>query len=97
MRLKEYGLNTYMYAPKDDALHRKLWRQMYDDVEKGWWKIYPVIIEIDLHVQRLGNQLLSLVSCVYISFTMLIMSNEFSYSILPCCQEFCFCNELLNL
>ena len=37
-RLKEYNLNTYMYAPKDDALHRKLWRQLYDDVEKGMWK-----------------------------------------------------------
>ncbi|XP_065071212.1 protein O-GlcNAcase-like [Rhopilema esculentum] len=33
-RLKEYGLNTYMYAPKDDAKHRKCWRELYLEQEQ---------------------------------------------------------------
>lgn len=28
--LSEFGLNTYMYAPKDDELQRKKWRELYD-------------------------------------------------------------------
>jgi protein O-GlcNAcase / histone acetyltransferase len=28
-----YGLNTYLYAPKDDLKHRALWRARYDEAE----------------------------------------------------------------
>ncbi|MGC9321147.1 MAG: beta-N-acetylglucosaminidase domain-containing protein [Kosmotogaceae bacterium] len=29
--LGEHGYNLYIYAPKDDQLHRKRWRDMYDE------------------------------------------------------------------
>jgi len=31
--LQQAGLNTYMYAPKDDLKHRALWRERYDGTE----------------------------------------------------------------
>lgn len=30
----EHNMNTYLYAPKDDAKHRELWRELYTDEEK---------------------------------------------------------------
>eukprot|EP00794_Sanderia_malayensis_P005325 gene5325-5994_t len=33
-RLGKLGLNTYVYAPKDDAKHRKNWRDEYMEIEK---------------------------------------------------------------
>ena len=33
--MKDLGLNTYMYGPKDDIKHRREWREKYTDVEKG--------------------------------------------------------------
>lgn len=42
------NLNTYMYAPKDDALHRKLWRQLYDDTEKGILHAENTFIKLSL-------------------------------------------------
>jgi protein O-GlcNAcase/histone acetyltransferase len=32
-RLKELGLNTYLYAPKDDLRHRARWRETYPPAE----------------------------------------------------------------
>jgi len=32
-RLARYKLNSYLYAPKDDAKHRSLWRELYTDDE----------------------------------------------------------------
>lgn len=32
-RMRDWGLNTYFYAPKDDLKHRALWRACYDDAE----------------------------------------------------------------
>lgn len=29
MKMKKFGLNTYMYAPKDDFKHRAYWRELY--------------------------------------------------------------------
>ena len=29
------GMNTYMYAPKDDAKHRAFWRDLYSVEEAG--------------------------------------------------------------
>lgn len=29
------GLNTYMYAPKDDYKHRACWRELYSVEEAG--------------------------------------------------------------
>ena len=31
--MKDWGLNTYLYAPKDDLKHRALWRETYSDAE----------------------------------------------------------------
>jgi protein O-GlcNAcase/histone acetyltransferase len=31
--MKEWGLNTYFYAPKDDLKHRALWREPYSESE----------------------------------------------------------------
>jgi protein O-GlcNAcase/histone acetyltransferase len=31
--MREWGLNTYLYAPKDDLKHRALWRESYDPAE----------------------------------------------------------------
>jgi len=31
--LQKWGMNTYMYAPKDDIKHRALWRELYDKAE----------------------------------------------------------------
>ena len=28
-RMKEFGMNTYLYAPKDDSKHRLYWRDLY--------------------------------------------------------------------
>lgn len=35
-RLKKYGMGVYIYAPKDDAKHRKKWRKKYHSFEKSW-------------------------------------------------------------
>ena len=34
------GMNTYMYAPKDDAKHRAFWRDLYSVEEAGRFKIF---------------------------------------------------------
>ncbi|XP_074601301.1 O-GlcNAcase [Brevipalpus obovatus] len=34
MKMKSFGLNTYIYAPKDDFKHRAYWRELYS-VEEG--------------------------------------------------------------
>src|SRR5262245_56179964 len=31
--LSKWGLNTYLYAPKDDLKHRALWRSLYTEGE----------------------------------------------------------------
>ncbi len=30
-----FGLNTYVYAPKDDAKHRSRWRDLYSSEESS--------------------------------------------------------------
>lgn len=32
-QMSDWGLNTYMYSPKDDLKHRTLWRETYDPTE----------------------------------------------------------------
>ncbi|EDV20047.1 uncharacterized protein TRIADDRAFT_1311, partial [Trichoplax adhaerens] len=32
-RLKKWGLNTYIYGPKDDYKHRSAWRDLYTETE----------------------------------------------------------------
>lgn len=34
-RLRRWGLNCYMYAPKDELKHRLLWREPYTEHEAG--------------------------------------------------------------
>ena len=31
--MQNWGLNTYLYAPKDDLKHRMRWRELYDETE----------------------------------------------------------------
>lgn len=33
--MNRIGLNTYMYAPKDDCKHRAFWRDLYSVEEAG--------------------------------------------------------------
>ncbi len=33
--MKSWGMNTYLYAPKDDLKHRLLWRELYSEREAG--------------------------------------------------------------
>lgn len=33
-RMKALGLNTYLYAPKDDIKHRAMWRDLYNEEEQ---------------------------------------------------------------
>lgn len=35
IRLKKWGLNTYIYGPKDDYKHRSAWRDLYTKTEAG--------------------------------------------------------------
>jgi protein O-GlcNAcase/histone acetyltransferase len=37
-RMSEWGLNTYLYAPKDDLHHRAIWRELYPPPEAGGLK-----------------------------------------------------------
>ena len=32
-RMAQWGMNTYLYAPKDDRWHRQLWREPYPEAE----------------------------------------------------------------
>jgi len=34
-RLRRWGLNCYVYAPKDELKHRLLWREPYTEHEAG--------------------------------------------------------------
>uniref|UniRef100_A0A3Q2XBH4 Si:dkey-183c6.8 n=1 Tax=Hippocampus comes TaxID=109280 RepID=A0A3Q2XBH4_HIPCM len=34
-RMQNWGLNTYLYGPKDDLKHRLLWREVYSPEEEG--------------------------------------------------------------
>lgn len=34
-RMERWGLNTYLYGPKDDLKHRLLWREVYSPEEEG--------------------------------------------------------------
>ncbi len=36
--LKQFGLNTYLFAPKDDLKHRVLWRELLDEAEAAAFK-----------------------------------------------------------
>ena len=31
--MKSWGMNTYLYAPKDDLKHRLFWRELYSERE----------------------------------------------------------------
>lgn len=37
-RLRNFKLNAFMYAPKDDAKHRAKWRQLYSEIEAAQLK-----------------------------------------------------------
>jgi len=34
-RMQRFGMNTYLYAPKDDYKHRLEWRELYTEQECG--------------------------------------------------------------
>lgn len=38
--MKQFGMNTYLYAPKDDVKHRAYWRDLYTVEEAGMvWSV----------------------------------------------------------
>jgi len=41
--MQRFGMNTYLYAPKDDYKHRLDWRELYTDEQASMYQ----------HVQRL--------------------------------------------
>ena len=45
--MQKMGLNTYMYAPKDDCKHRAHWRDLYSVEEAGEKDFYCAL---PLHV-----------------------------------------------
>ncbi|KAI3376551.1 hypothetical protein L3Q82_016999 [Scortum barcoo] len=42
-RMLRWGLNTYLYGPKDDLKHRLLWREVYSPEEEG--QLRTLIVE----------------------------------------------------
>ena len=42
-RMKKMGMNTYLYAPKDDCKHRMYWRDLYSVEEAGEYSHIPYI------------------------------------------------------
>lgn len=42
------GMNAYLYAPKDDAKHRRRWREPYDDAESSDF------VDLSRHCEALG-------------------------------------------
>jgi protein O-GlcNAcase/histone acetyltransferase len=41
--MQDWGLNTYLYAPKDDLKHRARWRELYNDSEAA--ELKALIVE----------------------------------------------------
>ncbi|KAM9717181.1 protein O-GlcNAcase [Menidia menidia] len=41
--MQDWGLNTYLYGPKDDLKHRLLWREVYSPEEEG--QLRTLIVE----------------------------------------------------
>lgn len=39
-REQKWGLNTYLYAPKDDYKHRMYWRDLYSAEEAGEFHLF---------------------------------------------------------
>src|SRR5437879_12843329 len=37
--MKTWGMNTYLYAPKDDSKHRLFWRELYSEREADALKL----------------------------------------------------------
>src|SRR6266850_6667697 len=63
--MTQWGLNTYLYAPKDDLKHRALWRESYSPSEAETLRqligackqrnirfIYALSPGLDLHYSR---------------------------------------------
>jgi len=45
--MQDWGLNTYMYAPKDDLKHRAQWRELYSETESS--ELQAIIRATDQH------------------------------------------------
>jgi len=49
--MEEMGLNSYLYAPKDDYKHRLFWREKYSLDESGWYLKYDSVnYSLDLNL-----------------------------------------------
>ena len=46
--MKSWGMNTYLYAPKDDLKHRLFWREPYSERE------VPVLKDLIRECRRKG-------------------------------------------
>uniref|UniRef100_A0A3P8Y7F2 GH84 domain-containing protein n=1 Tax=Esox lucius TaxID=8010 RepID=A0A3P8Y7F2_ESOLU len=55
VRMQRWGLNTYLYGPKDDLKHRLLWREVYSPEEES--QLSTLIVESEKRgVSELGCQ-----------------------------------------
>lgn len=63
-RLGQWGMTSYMYAPKDDAKHRSLWRIPYTASEEGSCTVTREVFFV--HVNRAHP--IDLVADAFVSF-----------------------------
>lgn len=60
-RLQKWGLNTYLYAPKDDYKHRMFWREMYSVEEAGNCLYFSSVLSISRFLNEL---VIAMYTCV---------------------------------
>lgn len=62
--MKKIGLNTYLYAPKEDLKHRANWRDLYTSNESGRFHLISVTVMTILeNIIITLDDLLSLINC----------------------------------
>lgn len=55
-REQKWGLNTYLYAPKDDYKHRMYWRDLYAAEEAGESHCITFILQNHKNLSGLGSR-----------------------------------------
>lgn len=79
-RLQKWGLNTYLYAPKDDYKHRMFWREMYSVEEAGNCLYFSSVFSLS----RFWNELvIAMYACVCL-ITVAIPKGDWRPFLIPC-------------
>lgn len=68
-RLQKWGLNTYLYAPKDDYKHRMFWREMYSVEEAGNCLFFPSLFPIGTCMNELVIAVHACVCLITVAFS----------------------------